>query len=83
MSDHRVEPNGVSVYGNMVGAAARDEIAALKQDNERLRNVLACLLDHYDGCYDDGDGKTDAVSALARGLVPDWQERANEFDPTA
>jgi hypothetical protein len=40
--------------------------------------TLACLLDHYLGCY---GGHFDALAAEAARLVPDWEEKAGKWTP--
>lgn len=45
---------------------------------EELKGVLACLLDHYLGCY---EMTYDKLALEGERLVPDWRDRMNEWKP--
>ena len=61
----------------------RDELItkhdALVDVLNEARDVIACLLDSYEATFGNVD---DALAVRAIKLVPNWRERADDFDPT-
>ena len=61
----------------------RDEIITkhdvLVDKLDDARDVIACLLTSYEASFGNVD---DALGRRAVALVPDWRERADNFDPT-
>ena len=61
----------------------RDDIItkhdALVDKLDDARDVIACLLASYEASF---GNVNDALGRRAVALVPDWRERAENFDPT-
>ena len=52
---------------------------ALVDCMDDMRGVISCLLASYEATF---GNVSDALGRKAVALVPDWKERAEEFDPT-
>lgn len=69
--DSRYVPGPGILRGRHVRNVAILSVKDLARDNERALHVLGHLVDHYLGCYGDGDGPWLSGGG---GVTPGWQE---------